>query len=159
MPEYRHGCSGNIGHPLYKIWSAMQQRCCNPKIRNYHNYGGRGITLCELWRDFRNFRRWAMDNGYSQGLQIDRIDNDNGYSPDNCRFVTRKQNNRNKTTSRRFTIYGETKTLQDWGEDPRIAVCRQTFRSRILELGWSAEAALTTPKIRVTSGCFKKRVP
>ena len=75
----------------------MKQRCSNPKGKSYHRYGGRGITVCEEWmEDSEAFYKWSMDNGFEQGKHIDRIDNDKGYSPENCRWVTAKENMNNK---------------------------------------------------------------
>ena len=86
-PAYKHGGEGTR---LYRIWKGMKQRCYNPKTENYQNYGGRGITICDSWRcDFPAFRDWALANGYSDDLSIDRIDNDKGYGPDNCRWADR----------------------------------------------------------------------
>jgi hypothetical protein len=74
----------------------MKSRCLNEKSTNYHNYGGRGIEVCEQWvNSFKCFMKWAQVNGYDDSLQLDRIDNDGDYTPQNCRFVTRTDNNRN----------------------------------------------------------------
>lgn len=95
------GCYGNSYHikhglcgtRLYSIWGNMRDRCNNPNTKNYDRYGGRGIVVCREWRkDFKTFYDWAMLNGYSDDLQIDRIDNDDGYYPENCRFVTPREN-------------------------------------------------------------------
>ena len=82
---------------LYSIWGEIKKRTLNSKHKDYVNYGGRGITICEEWKnDFLSFYNWAMSNGYSDELSIDRIDNDGGYSPENCRWTTRTIQSRNQ---------------------------------------------------------------
>ena len=81
---------------LYNIWNNIKNRTLNPKHRQYSDYGGRGITLCDEWLDVQNFYNWAISNGYSDGLSIDRIDNDGGYCPENCRWTTSTIQNRNQ---------------------------------------------------------------
>ena len=85
---------------LYQMWDDMKQRCDNPKIRSYKNYGARGISYCDEWRDFVPFMKWAMVNGYDDKLTLDRIDNNDNYCPDNCRFSTKRIQNINKRPSR-----------------------------------------------------------
>jgi len=96
-----HGMSGNR-HPLYPIWKSMKQRCLNPKNCRYPDYGGRGITVCSEWiQSFPSFYNWCIANGWRQGLHLDRADNNGGYSPDNCHFVTPIQNCHNSRPRRK----------------------------------------------------------
>lgn len=82
---------------LYRIWNGMKQRCLNPNSKDYENYGGRGIRICEEWdRDFYEFQNWAIHNCYSSELSIDRIDNNGNYEPSNCRWATKSQQNSNR---------------------------------------------------------------
>ncbi len=107
-----HGQSYNR---LYFVWYSMMTRCYNPKFPDYHNYGGRGIRVCDEWFDMCKFIE-DVTPGYFRGLQLDRIDNDAGYSKNNCRWVTRKQNNRNKRTNVFITFNNQTKTIVEWCE-------------------------------------------
>jgi hypothetical protein len=81
---------------LFRIWDNMNRRCSDYKATGWKHYGGRGITVCPEWLDFIPFMNWAMANGYTENLEIDRIDNDGNYEPSNCRWITRTENNRNK---------------------------------------------------------------
>ena len=98
---------GKRGSRLYRVWQNMKKRCSNPKVHNYHRYGGRGITVCDEWsNDFGKFYEWAMANGYDENAPymqctIDRIDNDKGYSPDNCRWADAKTQVHNRSVSRK----------------------------------------------------------
>lgn len=92
-----HSTHGGSASRLYHIWEGMKARCYYAKHPKYENYGGRGITVCDEWRsDFTVFRDWAMSHGYTDELTIDRIDNERGYSPDNCRWVTYSEQNKNR---------------------------------------------------------------
>jgi hypothetical protein len=94
-------------HPLYWVWANLKQRCSNPNHPEYRNYGGRGIKVCDQWRDAASFLVWAGSAGWEPGLQIDRIDNDGDYEPDNCRFVTAKVNANNRRFSGRQARGGQ----------------------------------------------------
>ena len=92
-----HKTHGLKNTRLYSIWSKLKDRTLNPKNKQYNDYGGRGITICDEWKnDFMSFHDWAMENGYSDELSIDRIDNNGGYYPENCRWTTSIIQNRNK---------------------------------------------------------------
>jgi hypothetical protein len=130
---------------LYGIWNGIIFRCSNPKFIQFANYGGRGITVCNEWAEsFASFREWAQGNGYDDKLQIDRIDNDGNYEPSNCRWVTGKQNCRNRSNNRLVTAFGETKSVMEWVDDPRCIVTFNQLHDR-LRRGWSHVAAITAP--------------
>jgi len=94
---------------LYRIWDAMKGRCYAKNRKFYENYGGRGITICESWKnDFVKFKDWALENGYRDDLSIDRIDNDGNYEPNNCKFSTAKEQQRNTRRNRIITYKDET---------------------------------------------------
>lgn len=96
----KHGCgsrkNGNKETRLYRIWMSMKNRCRNPNNRSYRLYGGRGVEVCKAWLSFVEFNTWALGAGYADNLEIDRIDNYKGYDPDNCRWVTHKENCNNR---------------------------------------------------------------
>ena len=94
----------------------MMARCYKSSYRNFKRWGGRGITVCSEWHDMNVFFEWAQSNGYAKGLQIDRIDNNGNYEPLNCRFITHKENNNNKSTNVYITHNGVTKTRMQWSE-------------------------------------------
>lgn len=136
---------GMWDHRLYATWMGMQKRCYNPKLREYHNYGGRGITVAEEWQGsdgLRAFVAWAEASCWSEGLELDRRDNDAGYSPSNCRWVTRKANSRNRRNNRLVEFNGRLVTLAEAAE--LTGVNRKTICTR-LRRGWPAERALNTP--------------
>lgn len=103
---------GSSKTSLHNRWKAIRQRCNNPNDRAYKNYGGRGITLCEEWNDYKAFEEWSKANGYSEELELDRIDNNRGYSPDNCRWVKCVINNHN----RRITVKVDGMPLRDFSD-------------------------------------------
>lgn len=105
------------GTRIYWIWQGLKGRCYNPHDARYERYGGRGITVCDEWKNsFESFYDWAIANGYSESLTIDRRDNDKGYSPDNCRWATNKEQSNNRSTNIRITIGNATKSLTEWCE-------------------------------------------
>jgi len=112
----------NAKHGLYdsKIHTTyfnMKNRCYNPNYKFYKNYGGKGITVCDEWLGadgLMNFYNWSLQNGYSSELTIDRINNNLGYSPDNCRWVTMREQQNNRTNNRLLTARNETHTLAEW---------------------------------------------
>ncbi len=106
---------------LYNLWITMIHRCEDAKREKYKDYGGRGITVCEEWHDASAFMDWAFANGYEEGLQIDRIDVDGNYEPNNCRWVTPKENSRNRRNTVFLTVDGKTKCVAEWCENINIS--------------------------------------
>lgn len=100
---------------LFLVWQGMKNRCYNNKTDSFKNYGARGITVCEEWLSSSTaFIKWAVLNGYSEGLQLDRLDNDGNYEPSNCQWSTPKYNSSHKRNTITLTISGETKTAMEW---------------------------------------------
>lgn len=129
---------------LYATWARMKSRCKNESNASYENYGGRGITVCDDWNnDYISFRDWALNNGYEQGLSIDRINNDLGYNPDNCRWATTKQQQNNRRCNVIYSMNGEAHTLSEWCDIYHLN--RSTIDRRINRSGMTLEQALTTP--------------
>lgn len=127
---------------IYIIWANMINRTSNKKNKGYKNYGGRGITVCEEWKDYLTFKKWAFENGYSDTLTIDRIENDKGYYPGNCRWADKETQNNNKQQSRKLEYKGETKSVEQWAKEYNIN--RSTLVNRINK-GMSIKEALETP--------------
>lgn len=112
-PE-RHGL---CKHPLNIIWCGMKERCNNPNSENYNWYGGRGIHVCEEWNNnFYSFYTWAINNGWEKGLELDRINNMKDYCPENCKWVTHKQQCRNRRSNVRVEINGISLLMCEWEE-------------------------------------------
>lgn len=141
----RNYIHGEEGTHLYRVWSGMKTRCSNPKHVFFNRYGGRGISVCDEWLTFKGFSEWAHANGFREGLSLDRIDNDKGYSPENCRWVPKEMQQRNRTTNHYVTIDGVTLPLISWAEKNGISY--NTVLSRI-RYGWSDVSAVTVPSAR-----------
>jgi hypothetical protein len=144
------------GTKAYKVWSNMKSRCTNPKASQYKDYGGRGITVCERWLEsFENFLE-DMGEPPSGTLQLDRRDNDKGYSKENCRWVTRSVNRRNSRGHMVYvTIYGETMILTDAIKKYKV-VSYTTATSRI-NRGWPPEEAVMTPYTRCDNKGYREK--
>ena len=125
---------------LYRIYENMLSRCYNPsKGKGYERYGGRGIRVCTAWLEsFESFRDWALNHGYDEDLELDRIDNNGDYSPENCRFVSHQVNNRNRRNNRLISYKGTVRCLAAWAE--AFGIKPDTLRWR-LNNGWSIERA------------------
>ena len=125
---------------LYATWQNMKNRCYYEGFIEFDRYGGRGIEVCQEWRDnFVPFYEWAMASGYAEGLTLDRIDNDGNYCPENCRWLTKKAQQNNRSNNRYLTYNGKTQSVAQWAEE--LGVCAKTIRTRISR-GWSIEKAL-----------------
>lgn len=145
---------GRWGHPIFHVWTGMMSRCYNSNDKRYVLYGGRGITVCEKWKDINQFIL-DMETTYQKGLQIDRKDNDQGYSPDNCHWVTRMEQARNKSSNVNLSYDGKTLCLSEWSQITNLSY--GTLWERVKILGWSAERALTTPPLDPDSRCLLAR--
>jgi len=142
-----HGhTSGGKITKTFNAWNNMLSRCTNPRRPDYKHYGGRGIVVCERWRDFRNF---LIDMGECpRGCSLDRHPDKNGnYEPGNCRWATQSQQMRNTRRNRHVTIRGETKCLAEWAE---IYSFPYMIAYNRLELGWEPDRAFTQPVRHVT---------
>lgn len=135
---------------LYNIWHKMKERCYNPNHAHYINYGGRGIAVCDEWKNnFQAFYDWATQNGYQEHLTLDRIDNSKGYSPSNCRWASAVEQQNNTRRNRLLTMNGEVKSVAAWSRERHIPY--STIYSRLTS-GWSIEDALTKPNHRLSGG-------
>lgn len=140
-----HRQHGMTGTKLHRTWMSMRARCRNRKFKQYKDYGARGIAVCDEWNGehgFVAFMEWALDNGYSDELTIDRIDNDKGYSPENCRWVTMAEQALNKRSNHYITFEGKTQTLKEWADEKNM---KYGTLSNRFKKGWSVEDALTRP--------------
>lgn len=119
---------------IYRIYNKMKRRCYSVKDERYISYGGRGIKVCDEWlNDKKKFFEWAINNGYKDTLTIDRIDNNKGYCPENCRWITNKDQQRNKTNNIIITYKSYSKCYSEWAE--LLKVDRSGFRKGFLRNG------------------------
>ena len=133
--------------PLFNVLHCMHYRCENENHQQYKDYGGKGITVCDEWSmdNADVFISWALKNGWQPGLEIDRIDNNKGYSPDNCRFVSRKENCRNRSTNK-YVVINDEKLLLCEAIEKYCVVDKATFELRYYTRKWPLEKALFQPK-------------
>ena len=131
---------------LYVIYNMMKSRCYYPKNTRYKNYGAKGIRVCQEWlgkNGYESFKKWAIENGYNDGLSIDRIDNEKDYEPSNCRWVDSFVQMNNTTRNHFITHNGKTLTLTQWERE--LGMSHGVLQQRLNKLGWSEEEALTKP--------------
>lgn len=142
------GCLSHVGNPkhnlngtrIYRIYKHMINRCYRPNVPAYPDYGGRGITVCKAWREnILNFYKWAMKNGYQDNLSLDRKNNNRGYTPQNCRWTTSKEQSNNKRSNLEVTYNGKTQTLSEWCEE--LSLNYSKIYTRIVR-GWDVADAL-----------------
>lgn len=131
---------------LYRIWYGMKNRCYNKKQVSYENYGAKGITICEDWKNsFEKFKAWAESNGYREELTLDRKDVNKNYCPDNCRWSTWTEQSESKNNAQNLmiTAFGETKSVYKWIHDPRCVLDRTLALTYRIKAGWEPEKAIT----------------
>lgn len=130
---------GETSTKLHGVWTTMKNRCNNPNVKSYKDYGGRGIKVCSEWESFESFSAWAKANGYEEGLELNRLDNDGDYSPQNCRWDTKVVNMNNTRRTKRYIYNGKEYTVRELadisGLKPHLIYSR-------LKRGWSAEDAI-----------------
>lgn len=143
---------GLTKHPIHSRWLGARDRCVNHNNPYYYNYGGRGIKMCSEWDDFMLFYNWAINNGFSKNLELDRIDNNGNYEPNNCRFVTRIKNSNNKRTNVRYDYKGVSYTLAELGR--MFNITGDLIKKRVEKLGMTVEDAVSFPRVY----SIKKRI-
>ena len=137
----KHGLSK---HPLHNTWDKIKARCYNSKDGAYIYYGGRGIKMCDEWKNsFKNFYDWAINNGYNKNLSIDRINNNSNYCPDNCRWTTAKEQANNRRSNHLITYKNRTQNILAWSKEKNVPY--NTLLARINRYSWTIEKALETP--------------
>lgn len=147
---------GMTGTPLWNAYYNMRARCYQESYVEFERYGGRGIGVCDEWRnDFEAFIAWAEVNGFQEGLQLDRKDNDGDYTPENCRWVTRHEQMQNWSRNQNVTINGETKCYSEWARIAGIHRC--TFRGRYLA-GYRGQDLLAPAGVHVGRNQFSKPI-
>lgn len=135
--NFKHG---GFGTRLYEIWRQMHRRCYGENTKAYPLYGGRGITVCDEWKEYKSFEKWALENGYSDGLTIDRIDVNGNYCPDNCRWATVKQQANNRRSNHLVSYNGETHTVSEWAD--KYSVNQVKLWNRLNTRNWDLKSSI-----------------
>ena len=140
-PTLRHGMSHTR---LYYVWNNIKKRCYEKTNPAYKNYGGRGIKMCDSWKDsFESFAEWAKNSGYSDTLTIERINVNGNYCPENCTWIPGNEQQNNRTTCQLYTYKGETKNLMEWCN--YFGLPYMTIYTRLFRLKWDFERAISEP--------------
>lgn len=150
MTSLRSSTHGLSKHPLFYVWTSMKDRCYNKNNTHYHNWGGRGVRVCNEWlNNFKTFYDWCMRNGWRKGLQIDKDLKGDGllYSPETCSLLTNKQNANARRGVYKLQYNGEIKTQTEWAEI--YGLSPKAIIRRIKEFGWPLEKAITTPMRKI----------
>lgn len=143
--RYKHGGTPRGGRTAeYHIWGGMTGRCHNPDNQRFSLYGARGIQVCDRWRGENGFANFLSDMGKrpGKGFSIERIDNDRGYGPDNCRWATHREQMNNTRRNKKLEWNGVTRTYSQW--ERQLGLCHGTVHRRV-SAGWNVERILTTP--------------
>lgn len=141
MAKYNRKWANKSGTPTYYSWKNMLKRCLEPHNKHYEYYGGRGITVCDEWLSYDKF--FADMGEKPDGRTLERIDNNGNYTPQNCRWATREEQDSNKRTNRHITYRGKTQTMEQWARELRIHPA--TLSNRINARGMRPEIALSIP--------------
>ena len=157
IPSHTGRRRSEIPKQVRQMWFNMMSRCYKVSDLRFKDYGGRGIGVCDEWRnDKPSFYRWVLEHGWSVGLQIDRYpDNDGDYRPGNCRITTPLNNMASNRRTSLLTAFGESKSIGQWSIDPRCQASRVALRARVAR-GWNLELAISSPnqdKSHVTRTC------
>jgi hypothetical protein len=144
--RYIHGYSMGEGKRFYRVWSNMKSRCNNPKATYFRNYGGRGISVCARWGNFKNFME-DMHDSYKDGLTLDRVDNNGNYESTNCRWVSMKVQNNNSRNVRKLNFRGMNRTISEWAKELNITV--RAIQKRLYVYDWEVDRILSTPMRKV----------
>lgn len=139
---------GESGSKLHNVWKGMRKRCLSPSSHNYYLYGARGIKICKEWDEFLDFKQWAINSGYKEGLSIEREENDGNYGPPNCRWATPKEQSNNTRTNHPITYNGVTKNVTEWAREKGMTDSTLFLR---IKKGWDIEKIINTPVLKATT--------